>query len=206
MIARYLPIVGVFLFFAIGFVWRAWLHYRRHGRLGIILFRSARWDQHLRDGLFVLLLLASIAQAAVAAVAPESLSALSLVALPVQGALLGLGAALVFGGIVLMVTAQLHLGASWRIGIELGAAPGLVTRGLYTFCRNPIFLGMFVTLAGLVVLLPTVLSAAVLVGAILCVRSQVLEEENYLLGTYRSAYGAYARRVGRFLPGMGRLV
>jgi protein-S-isoprenylcysteine O-methyltransferase Ste14 len=207
MIERYLPLAGVVLFFAVGFVWRAWLHYRRHGRTGIILFRSAaRRDQHLRDGLFVLLLVAATAQAALAAVLPESLATLSVVALPVQGFLLAAGAVLVFGGIIFMVLAQLHLGASWRIGIELGAAPGLVTRGFYTFCRNPIFLGMFVTLAGLVVLLPTVLSAAVLLGAVLCVRSQVLEEETYLLATYRSAYGAYARRVGRFLPGMGRLV
>ena len=40
------------------------------------------------------------------------------------------------GGLVLMVTAQLHLGASWRIGIEAGARPGLVTGGLYAVSRD----------------------------------------------------------------------
>jgi protein-S-isoprenylcysteine O-methyltransferase Ste14 len=104
-----------------------------------------------------------------------------------------------------MVAAQLRLGASWRIGIDEGASPGLVTAGLYQLCRNPIFLGMFVTLAGLVVLLPTWISAAVFVGTIVCIRHQVLAEEAYLTSTYGEAYQKYAGRVGRFLPGLGRL-
>ena len=32
--AFFLPLVGVVLFFAIEFVWRAWLEYRRHGDAG----------------------------------------------------------------------------------------------------------------------------------------------------------------------------
>jgi protein-S-isoprenylcysteine O-methyltransferase Ste14 len=104
-----------------------------------------------------------------------------------------------------MVLAQLHLGASWRIGIDEGACPGLVTGGLYRFCRNPIFFGMFLAVAGLAVLQPTWLSAVAVVGAVAAVRAQVLEEESYLLTTYGDAYRAYARRVGRFAPGLGRL-
>jgi hypothetical protein len=38
------------------------------------------------------------------------------------------GIALLFGGIAFVVIAQLHLGASWRIGIEEGSRPGLETR------------------------------------------------------------------------------
>jgi protein-S-isoprenylcysteine O-methyltransferase Ste14 len=99
----------------------------------------------------------------------------------------------------------LHLGASWRIGIDAGASPGLVTDGMYRFCRNPIFSAMFLTLAGLAVLQPTWLSAVAIVGAFMAVRSQVVEEEAYLLKTYANDYRAYARRVGRFVPRLGRL-
>jgi protein-S-isoprenylcysteine O-methyltransferase Ste14 len=205
MIAQYLPLVGVVLFIAVGFVWRAWLQYRRYGNPGVILFRSARPEQLRRDALFIILLLAAVAQAAVAAVSTDVLAPLYVFA-PSQNTIwLVVSGLLLFGGIALMVTAQLHLGASWRIGIDEGARPGLVNGGCYQLCRNPIFLGMFVMLAGLATLQPTWISAVVVLGAAICVRSQVLEEEAYLLATYATAYRDYARRVGRFVPGLGKL-
>lgn len=115
------------------------------------------------------------------------------------------GAVLLFGGIVLLVIAQLDLGASWRIGIEEGASPGLVTSGLYRFCRNPIFLAIVVTLTGYTLLVLTRLSVILLLGAFIGIRQQVLAEEPYLLRTYGDAYRQYARHVGRFLPGVGML-
>ena len=115
------------------------------------------------------------------------------------------GAVLLLGGIVLLVAAQLDLGASWRIGIEEGAAPGLVTGGLYRFCRNPIFLAFFVFVAGYALLLPTRLSLILLVGTYIGVRQQVSVEEGWLRLTYGDGYRDYARRVGRFLPWAGKL-
>lgn len=143
------------------------------------------------------------AQAAAAALVPDAMAGLYL--LPGGAGAQAAGAVFLFGGTALMVLAQLHLGASWRVGIDAGARPGLVTGGLYRFCRNPIFLSMFLALAGLAVLLPTWFSAAALVGAVVGVRAQVLEEEAYLAAAYGAAYRGYARRVGRFLPGLGRL-
>ncbi len=205
MLARLLPLIGIILFFGVGFIWRSWLQYRRHGTLGIILFHSTHRDQRLRDSLFVLLLVAMTAQSIVEAVAPDFAARFS-IALPLVGGLgTALGAELVFGGTAFMAIAQLRLGASWRIGIEESASPGLVTGGMYQFCRNPIFLGMFITLIGLALLMPTWISAAVLIGSLVCVRSQVLEEEVYLSATYRDAYRRYASRVGRFIPGLGIL-
>ena len=113
--------------------------------------------------------------------------------------------ALLFGGVVFLVTSQLSLGASWRIGIEEGARPGLVTDGIYAFCRNPIYLAMLITIAGYAVLIPTRLSLVMLVGAFIGIRRQVFAEEAYLVRTYGDAFRAYASRVGRFLPGIGRI-
>jgi protein-S-isoprenylcysteine O-methyltransferase Ste14 len=204
-LSRYLPLAGLVLFFAIGLVWRAWLQYRRHGNAGLILFRPGPWSQHLRDLLFVALLLTASCQAIAFAMSPSSLSAACILPPPVEGVWLALGVLLLFGGTAFMVAAQLRLGASWRVGIDEGASPGLVTAGLYRLSRNPIFLGIFVTLAGLVVLLPTWISLAVLIGTIVSIRYQVLAEEAYLTSTYGDAYRGYAGRVGRFLPCMGRL-
>ena len=90
---------------------------------------------------------------------------------------------MLFGGIILLVIAQLNLGASWRIGIEEGG----------------------IMLTGYTLLLPTRLSVALLVGAFIGMRQQVVTEEAYLCRTYGDVYRAYARRVGRFVPGIGRL-
>lgn len=206
MITRFLPLAAVLLFFGIGFVWRAWLQYRRHGRAGIILFHSHRTDQFFRDALFMSLLAATSLQAIFAAFVPSFVYANQILVWPHPAVATVGGVTLLAAGMLFMVIAQLHLGASWRIGIEEDARPGLVVKGLYSVSRNPIFLGMFIVLAGLVVLMPTWISLAVLVGSILCVRSQVLEEEAYLSAAYGKKYLRYARMVGRFVPGMGRLV
>jgi protein-S-isoprenylcysteine O-methyltransferase Ste14 len=108
-------------------------------------------------------------------------------------------------GIGLLAVAQLHLGASWRIGIEAGAKPGLVTSGLYRYSRNPIYLGLLMMMVGYASLLPTVLSAVLLVGTYIGMRAQIAGEEAYLIGTYGEAFRDYARRVGRLLPGVGKL-
>ena len=115
------------------------------------------------------------------------------------------GAILLGGGIALLAAAQLNMGASWRIGIKEGDAPGLVTGGLYRFCRHPIYLGLLTALAGYTALLPTPLSLALLTAAYIGVRVQAAAEEAYLERTYGDTFRAYARRVGRFLPGLGRL-
>jgi len=99
----------------------------------------------------------------------------------------------------------LQMGSSWRVGIDEQARPGLVTSGLYRFTRNPIYLALFVTLAGLVVVLPT---WPTLVGALVSVaaiRNAVRAEERYLRRAYDGEFDAYARRVGRFVPGLGTL-
>lgn len=203
MAARILPLVGVTLFFGVGIVWRAWLQYRRHGHSGITLFRSGSRAQGVAEGVFCLILLTIAAQPAVFAVSPEALSWARLIA-PAPWVVWA-GTLVMVVGVGFMVAAQLGMGASWRVGIDEGAAPGLVTGGLYRVCRNPIYLGMFVALAGMALALPTALSVVNLLLVVAGVRYQVGQEEEYLLKTYGQGFRTYASRVGRFLPGLGRM-
>lgn len=204
MIWRFLPLAGVLLLITVAFIWRPWLQLRRHGSRGILVFQPGNRAQFVREFLGVLLLVLLLGQAIAAAWWPEALSPLGAEHEWIEIQRLT-GALLLFGGIALLVAAQLDLGASWRIGIEEGARPGLVTGGLYRFCRNPIFLALIVIVAGYALLLPTRLSLILLVGAYIGVRQQASAEEAYLMRTYGDSYRAYARRVGRFLPGLGRL-
>lgn len=204
MLLRLLPLIGATLFVG-SICWRTWLHARRYGSSGIVLFRSWRKGQNIRDGLLLVLVLLVLGQAVVAAVRPDSIVALGMISGWAGALRQTVGAAVLCGGVILMILGQIQLGSSWRIGIEEGARPGLVTTGLYSFCRNPIFLGMLVTLTGYTLLLPTWLSLVMLVGTFIGNRQQVMAEEAYLLRAYGDDYRAYARQVGRFLPGAGRL-
>ncbi|MEO8602818.1 MAG: hypothetical protein ABI629_09595, partial [bacterium] len=99
---RWLPLVFVLLFVGVGFVWRAWLQQRRFGHSGIVVFRSGRWDQHLREAALLGLIGLLAVQAVWAAVDAPLLSTLRL---PIGGGALAtlLGSGLAFGGIALMV-------------------------------------------------------------------------------------------------------
>jgi protein-S-isoprenylcysteine O-methyltransferase Ste14 len=205
MFWRSLPLAGVLLIVFIAACLRPLVQYRRHGTFGVLLFRSGSRGQMLRDVLLVALIALLIGQAVTAASSARIPHLLVTEQSAVFDALQVGGTVLLFGGIALLAAAQLNLGASWRIGIDEGAAPGLVSRGLYRFCRHPIYLGLLAAIAGYAALLPTRLSAVLLVAAYLGARVQAAAEEAYLIRTYGEAFRDYARRTGRFLPGLGRL-
>lgn len=124
--------------------------------------------------------------------------------LPVSVA--GTGLLLMLLGLVLVLTSQTLMGASWRIGVDESERTELVTHGVFTLVRNPVFTGMGTLLAGQVLVVPSVLSATALVVFAAAVQVQVRAvEEPYLLRTHGTAYRSYAARTGRFLPLVGRL-
>jgi protein-S-isoprenylcysteine O-methyltransferase Ste14 len=205
VVASALPLIAVLAFYGLGFGWRTWVQLRRYGSSGIVLFRSGRPGQHLREALFVVLAVALLAEAALAAVAPRRLPGLMPLAPATAAVLRATGTVMVLGATALMLAAQLDLGASWRVGIDQGARPGLVTGGLYRYSRNPIYVAMLAALLGFALLLPSWISLGLLIGAGLGIRRHVRDEEAYLARTYGEEYRRYAARVGRFVPGVGRL-
>jgi protein-S-isoprenylcysteine O-methyltransferase Ste14 len=116
------------------------------------------------------------------------------------------GAVLAVAGLVATAGAQLAMGEAWRVGVDPGERTRLVTAGPFALVRNPIYAGMIPFFCGIALLVPNVLTIA---GAALLVVALELQtrlvEEPYLLRVHGDEYSAYAARVGRFLPGVGRL-
>ena len=78
-------------------------------------------------------------------------------------------------------------------------ATELVARGLFARSRNPIFLGMRVSLLGFFFLLPNAVTLLTLVLGEVLVQLQVRLEEDFLTKAQGDAYRAYCRRVRRWL-------
>jgi protein-S-isoprenylcysteine O-methyltransferase Ste14 len=114
------------------------------------------------------------------------------------------GWTLAAAGFLLVIAAQAQMGASWRIGID--AQPTrLVTDGVFTWVRNPIFTGMIVAAGGVALVSPSPWTLAGAALTTLAIALQVRLEERHLLAQHGVVYRAYAQRVGRFVPFVGRL-
>jgi len=113
------------------------------------------------------------------------------------------GAALAGAGIALTVMAQFAMGDSWRVGVDPDERTSLVTGGLFSIVRNPIYTGLVATFAGIALLAPNVLTIG---GELLLIAAVELEtrllEEPYLARVHGREYTDYC---GRFVPGLGRL-
>jgi protein-S-isoprenylcysteine O-methyltransferase Ste14 len=110
-------------------------------------------------------------------------------------------------GFAATLAGQMGMGASWRIGVHPGERTDLVTTGVFAYVRNPIFTAMALAQVGMVLLVPTWISAAALAALIAAVELQVRAvEEPYLRLVHGEAYAIYAANTGRFVPGIGRVL
>jgi protein-S-isoprenylcysteine O-methyltransferase Ste14 len=122
------------------------------------------------------------------------------------GALHAIGIALALCGGLAVFLAQLGMGESWRIGVSDDQRTDLVTAGWFALCRNPIYTSMIVGWLGLALIVPTWLGIAAVVVIAVGLEIQVRHvEEPYLVRTHGTEYRRYGSRVGRFVPGVGRL-
>ena len=106
-------------------------------------------------------------------------------------------------GTIITVVAQGQMGRAWRIGID-DRPTDLIASGLFALSRNPIFSGMIFTLMGAVLITPAVWSILFASITIVLIAVQTRFEEKHLVKLHGETYIAYARQVGRFLPGVGK--
>ncbi len=90
-----------------------------------------------------------------------------------------------------------------------GGGPGmdtpperLVTSGPFALCRNPMYLGHIIFLAGLALSLKSWLAAALAVGTAVWFQSRVRRDERRLEERFGEPYRDYAARVKRWIPGL----
>lgn len=98
-----------------------------------------------------------------------------------------------------IIVAQRQMSNSWRIGIDEQHRTELVTRGVFALSRNPVFLGMLVSVAGMFLVLPNLATLLVLVVSYVLIQIQIRLEEEFLGRQHGTVYQNYRLKVRRLL-------
>jgi protein-S-isoprenylcysteine O-methyltransferase Ste14 len=95
--------------------------------------------------------------------------------------------------------AQHNMGNEWRIGIDGINKVNLITKGLFSISRNPIFLGVIFTFLGLFLIVPNLLTAIILFVGIITIQIQVRLEDEFLLSKLGENYLNYKSKTRRWV-------
>jgi protein-S-isoprenylcysteine O-methyltransferase Ste14 len=194
--------MSLFIFFVayffFGFVWRSVLVYRHTGKNPFVL--PATDDAHGYVGrAFKLTMLAVAALVTVNAFFPGVLNRVGVISHLKGSISTSIGWALLLVSVAWLGVAQAQMGNSWRIGIDTQSRTELVSTGLFSVSRNPIFLSVRASLLGLFLVLPNAVSLTILVAGELLVQVQVRLEEQHLSKLHGEAYLAYKAKVRRWI-------
>jgi protein-S-isoprenylcysteine O-methyltransferase Ste14 len=193
----FLPAYLVAYFFA-AFFWRSFVVWKRTG-VNPLVFKGSD-DAHDYIGRIFKLLFAAVVAAVVVYSTSERLyQYLTPITWLESRGLQAAGVVLLLTSLAWTVVAQAQMGESWRIGIDEERRTPLVRKGVFGLSRNPIFLGMTLTLSGLFLVTPNAVTLLVLGLGVVLIQIQVRLEEEFLSGAHGEAYAEYRRDVRRWL-------
>lgn len=109
------------------------------------------------------------------------------------------GCLLLVFSLIWTLVAQNDMHNSWRIGIDMDNRTELICSGLFRFSRNPIFLGMLLSLTGLFLVSPNAFTIFFLIIGFVLIQVQIRLEEEFLTKQHGEAYFDYCKKTRRFL-------
>ena len=102
-------------------------------------------------------------------------------------------------GFIWTIAMHFLLGRHWTSGINQTGPTQLVTKGMYRFSRNPIYLGVLLSQFGFVLALPSWFSLLCFGIGVVTILRQTREEELHLAQRFPHDYAAYQAQVPRWL-------
>ncbi|MBS1783382.1 MAG: isoprenylcysteine carboxylmethyltransferase family protein [Bacteroidetes bacterium] len=107
------------------------------------------------------------------------------------------GLILIHISLIWIIIAQVQMSNSWRIGIDEQNNTDLVTNGLFSISRNPVFLGMIICVAGLFLVIANAISFCILVTTYIVIQIQIRLEEEFLKKQHGEQYISYQSKTRR---------
>ncbi len=192
-----LPVYLV-VYFGIAFVWRSVAVYRTTGINPYVLGGSDNAYDYI-GVVFRLTFLALVGVIILFSAFPAFYKYAAPISWLEHEPLRWVGLVLLFGSLIWTGTAQMQMGASWRIGIDKKNRTELVQKGLFSVSRNPIFLGMRLALIGFFLTIPNAITLLTMVLGDVLMQIQVRLEEEHLSNLHGEKYTEFCRNVRRWI-------
>ena len=109
------------------------------------------------------------------------------------------GLALCAVAVIGIAASLMSFGDSFRVGIDEETPHKLVTTGMFSISRNPIYVCFLLFFTGLFLIHRNIVIAAAVILFALAIHRQVLREEKFLKSHYGAEYEAYCGQVKRYL-------
>lgn len=197
MLTNWLPFTYFFLFLIVAVGWRAYHVWRTTGVNALTAYNKDG-PYGIASKLFRIVFV-GIALVTIANVIPAVSVYLTPLTWFSHPLLQLIGWIMLTLALILVVIAQIQMGAAWRIGVDKSQNTNLVTNGIFQLSRNPIFLGIRFCFFGLLLVLPTAWTLMLWALGDAMIQVQVRLEEQYLLDTFGKRYKDYCATVRRWI-------
>ena len=109
------------------------------------------------------------------------------------------GAMAIFVGLIVFCLALISFNSSWRVGIDTVSPGDLITTGVFSVSRNPIFLSMDLYFLGTFLIYSNLFFLMCFVCIALGFQFQIRQEETFLIERYGDKYRKYMAQVNRYI-------
>jgi protein-S-isoprenylcysteine O-methyltransferase Ste14 len=195
---RYLVLSYLVVYFAVAFVGRSYLVWRRTGVNPYALGKTDSAHDFIGQ-LFRLTIGLVVIVVAIYALFPTLYVYLTPIPWLEHPVLVLIGFGLLVLSLIWIALAQAQMGNAWRIGIDAAHRTELVQEGMFRLSRNPIFLGMRINLLGLFLVIPNAVTLLIWVLGDVLIQIQVRLEEEFLARQHGNRYQVYRQRIRRWL-------
>lgn len=103
-------------------------------------------------------------------------------------------------GVAIAIIARHTLADNWSSQPDIKKGHELVTTGIYSLIRHPIYTGMLMMSIGVVCTLQSVVSLIILAIALTVIFSRIPKEERFMTQTFPDQYPAYKKRTQALVP------
>ncbi|MBN1215813.1 MAG: isoprenylcysteine carboxylmethyltransferase family protein [Candidatus Lokiarchaeota archaeon] len=101
--------------------------------------------------------------------------------------------------LIIMWSAIITMGKSWRVGMDVNNSNKLITQGIFKISRNPIFLGLDGIVISLFIVQPNLIFLGFCLITIVSIHFQILREEEFLLNIFKEDYKNYFKETPRYI-------
>ncbi|MDH5446685.1 MAG: isoprenylcysteine carboxylmethyltransferase family protein [Gammaproteobacteria bacterium] len=113
------------------------------------------------------------------------------------------GVILCLSGVFITSISQIQMGKEWRIGVDNKEKTKLVTHGIYSKIRNPIYTGVMIFGLGLLALEPSLFMLLFAILGYIAIEVHVRNvEEPHLRKLHGKKFSDYENSTGRYFPKM----